>query len=99
MALSKTAKYYRDNPSARKKHNATSKKWNKTSKGKKYKSGYNKATADKTASRNKARRKMVKAGKVRKGQHVDHKNKNANDNRSSNLRATSAKFNLRRNKK
>jgi hypothetical protein len=99
MALSRTAKYYRDNPEARKKHRKSSAKWNKTKKGESYKKEYNKENADKTASRNKARRKMVKAGKVRKGQHVDHINRNANDNSSSNLRATSAKYNLRRLKK
>ena len=101
MALSRTAKYYRKNPGARKKHNESSKKWNKSSNGKKYKKKYNSATKDKTASRNRARRKLEKAGKVRKGdgKHVDHKNRNANDNSSSNLRVTSKKFNLRRNKK
>ncbi len=43
------------------------------------------------AQRNKARAKMVKAGKVRKGdgKDVDHKNRNTADNRSKNLRVVS----------
>ena len=43
------------------------------------------------AQRNSARRKMTKAGKVRKGdgKDVDHKNRNTADNRSKNLRAVS----------
>ena len=45
----------------------------------------------KRASRNAARRKLMSEGKVRKndGMDVDHKNGNANDNRSSNLRVQS----------
>jgi hypothetical protein len=43
------------------------------------------------AGRNKARRLMIKEGKVRKGDEkdVDHKNHNTNDNRPSNLRIMS----------
>jgi len=43
------------------------------------------------AGRNKARRLMIKKGKVRKGdgKDVDHKNKNTLDNRPSNLRIMS----------
>lgn len=43
------------------------------------------------AQRNSARAKMVKAGKVRKGdgKDVDHKNRNTADNRSKNLRVVS----------
>lgn len=44
---------------------------------------------DKRASRNAARSKMEDAGKVRKGQDVDHKNGNPKDNKMSNLRAQS----------
>lgn len=42
----------------------------------------------KRSSRNKARRKLAKSGRVRlgDGMDVDHKNHNANDNSSSNLR-------------
>ena len=47
------------------------------------------------AKRNAARAKMEKAGKVRKGdgKDVDHKNRNPNNNSSSNLRVTSQKKN------
>lgn len=43
------------------------------------------------AGRNKARRLMIKAGKVRKGdgKDVDHKNHNTLDNRAKNLRIVS----------
>lgn len=43
------------------------------------------------AQRNSARRKMVKAGKARKGdgKDVDHKNRNTADNRPKNLRVVS----------
>ncbi len=44
---------------------------------------------EKRASRNAARSEMVKEGRVKKGQDVDHKNGNPKDNRSSNLRAQS----------
>ena len=47
------------------------------------------------AMRNAARRKMEKAGKVRKGdgRDVHHSNGNPNDNRPSNLRVTSKSYN------
>ena len=47
------------------------------------------------AQRNTARRKMAKAGKVRKGdgRDVDHKNRNTADNRRKNLRVTSKRKN------
>jgi len=47
------------------------------------------------AQRNAARSKMVKAGRVRKGdgKDVDHKNRNTADNSAKNLRATSQKKN------
>ncbi len=50
------------------------------------------------AARNKARRHMQKSGRVRKhdGKHVDHKNYNAEDNSSENLRVIGAKTNLKR---
>lgn len=55
----------------------------------------------KRASRNAARKDMEKAGKVKKGQDVDHKNGNAKDNSKSNLRAQSPSKNrsFPRNKK
>lgn len=47
------------------------------------------------AQRNAARRKMEKAGKVRKGdgKDVDHKDRNTGNNRKSNLRVTSKSVN------
>lgn len=50
------------------------------------------------SSRNKARRIMEKAGKVRKGdgKDVDHRNRNPRDNRRSNLRVTTRKANRSR---
>ena len=47
------------------------------------------------ANRNTARRKMVKAGKARKGdgKDVHHKNRNTKDNRSKNLAVVSKRSN------
>lgn len=57
----------------------------------------------KRASRNAARAKMEKSGRVHKGdgKDVDHKNTNANDNSSGNLRVKSSSANrsFPRNKK
>jgi hypothetical protein len=56
------------------------------------------AQREKQAARMRARRKMEKAGKVSKhdGKEVDHKNFNANDNSSDNLRVLPAKKNRSR---
>ncbi len=57
-----------------------------------YKTYHKKPTQKKRrAQRNAARRKMTKAGRVRKGdgKDVDHKNRNTADNRSKNLRVVS----------
>jgi len=61
---------------------------------------YHKKPAQRKArsSRNKARRKMKAAGAKIRGREVDHKNKNPNDNRRSNLRAVSRKTNRSRKK-
>ena len=55
----------------------------------------------KRASRNRARYIMMKKGKVRKGdgQHVDHINRNALDNKASNIRVISRAANLAMKKK
>ena len=47
------------------------------------------------AGRNAARRKMTKAGKVRKGDGMDvhHKNRNTRDNRRKNLKVTTKRKN------
>jgi len=52
------------------------------------------------AARGRARYKMEKAGKVKRGdgKDVDHKNRNPKDNRASNLRVQSPKKNRGRNK-
>jgi len=51
------------------------------------------------AQRNAARRKLMRAGKVRKGdgKDVDHKNYNTADNSSKNLRVMSSRKNRARN--
>ncbi len=51
------------------------------------------------AGRNKARRKLMKAGRVRKGdgKDVDHKDRNPRNNSSKNLRVQSRKRNRSRN--
>ena len=50
------------------------------------------------AARNAARRKAMKAGRVRKGdgKEIDHKNFNPRDNRASNLRVVSKKTNRKK---
>lgn len=50
------------------------------------------------ASRNKARRQAIKAGKVSKGdgKEIDHKNFRPRDNSPSNLRVVSREFNRKR---
>jgi len=56
---------------------------------------------DKRAARNRARYRLQKQGRVKKGdgKDVDHKNGNALDNRSSNLSVMSRAANLARKRK
>lgn len=102
MGLSKTALWYRKaTPEQRKKHNETSKKWNKSESGKKYKKEKNAEEHEKNkrSRRNKARRILgLKKGDPRV---ADHKKPLAKggSNKRSNLRAVSASINNRRNKK
>jgi 5-methylcytosine-specific restriction endonuclease McrA len=101
MALSRTAKFYRDNPEARKKHQKSSEKWNKSEKGKAYKKKKNETPEEKRKKkqREEARKKMgLKRGDKRT---VDHKRplSKGGSNHKSNLKVTSAKKNFTKNKK
>lgn len=99
MALSRTAKYYRDNPESRKKHQETSKKWNQSERGKAYKKEKNATSEEKEkrAARKEARKKM----NAKKGEVVDHKKplSKGGSNHKSNLRIVSARVNNTKNKK
>lgn len=99
MALSRTAKYYRDNPESRKKHQETSKKWNQSERGKKYKEEKNATPEEKEKRRirQEARKKM----NAKKGEVVDHKKplSKGGGNGKSNLRIVSARVNNTKNKK
>jgi|TARA_R100000479_G_scaffold111330_1_gene56022 hypothetical protein len=69
-----------------------------------YRSEYARETGErkaKRAARNRARYSLMKQGRVKKGdgKDVDHKNRNAMDNRPSNLRAMSRAANLARKRK
>lgn len=97
--VGKTAKYYRENPESRAKHQASSKKWNESDKGKEYKAKKN-ATPSEKAKQEK-RREARKIMKAKPGQVVDHKKTLANGgkNHKSNLRIVSAHTNNTKNKK
>ena len=99
MALSKTAKYYRDNPDARKKHQETSKRWNKSDKGKAYKKAKN-ATPEEVRRR-KVRLEARKIVGAKKGETVDHivPLSKGGTNSKSNLRKVSPRTNFTKNKK
>jgi hypothetical protein len=99
MALSKTAKYYRDNPESRKKHQETSKKWNESDKGKEYKKEKNATPEEKNKQRK--RKEARKIMNAKPGQVVDHKKTLASGgcNSKSNLRIVSARVNNTKNKK
>lgn len=100
MPIGRTAKYYRENPDARKKHQETSKKWNQSEKGKEYKKNKNATPLEKRKQkmRMEARSKFKS---IPKGYVVDHKKTLADGggNHKSNLRVVSAKVNNTKNKK
>lgn len=100
MALGRTAKYYRENPEARKKHMETSTAWNKSEKGKAYKEAKNNTPEEKKkqSERIKARSKFTN---IPNGYVVDHIKPLAKggSNKKSNLRVVSAKVNNTKNKK
>jgi hypothetical protein len=97
--VGKTAKFYRDNPESRAKHQASSKKWNQSEKGKEYKAEKNATPLEKKkhAIRVEARKTM----NAKPGQVVDHKKPLAKggSNCKSNLRIVSAHTNNTKNKK
>jgi 5-methylcytosine-specific restriction endonuclease McrA len=99
MALSRTAKFYRDNPSKRKKHQKTSSKWNKSAKGKAYKKAKNATPEErkKRKLRDQARRML----NAKKGQTVEHVKplSKGGTNKRSNLKIVSPKENYTKNKK
>jgi hypothetical protein len=100
MALGRTAKYYRENPEARKKHQITSKKWNQSEDGKEYKKEKNATPSEK--AKQKARvQARAKFKNIPYGYVVDHKKPLAagGSNDKSNLRVVSAKVNNTKNKK
>ena len=82
MALSKSGRYYRDNPKAREVRD-------------RYNTSYNSTNSSTHNARVQNRREFEKQGKVTKGdgKHIDHVDQNPNNNSSSNLRVTSAKAN------
>ena len=88
--VGKTAKFYRENPEKRNKHQETSKKWNQSEKG-------TPLEKKKHATRVEARKIM----KAKPGQVVDHKKTLAKggSNSKSNLRIVSAHINNTKNKK
>ncbi len=100
MPLGRTAKYYRENPEARKKHQVTSKKWNQSEDGKSYKKAKNATPSEK--AKQKARvEARAKFKNIPNGYVVDHKKTLANggSNHKSNLRIISARENNTKNKK
>jgi hypothetical protein len=100
MGLGRTAKYYRENPEARKKHQVTSKKWNESEDGKSYKKAKNATPSEKAKQRARVEAR-AKFKNIPNGYVVDHKKTLADggSNHKSNLRLISARENNTKNKK
>jgi 5-methylcytosine-specific restriction endonuclease McrA len=100
MALSKTAKYYRENPEARKKHQETSSKWNKSEKGKAYKKAKN-ATPEEKKKKSMRAKARARHKNIPDGYVVDHIKPLAKggSNHKKNTRLVKAKTNNTKNKK
>lgn len=100
MTLGRTAKYYRENPEARKKHQVTSKKWNESEDGKAYKKEKNSTPSEKAKQKARVQARS-KFNNIPDGYVVDHKKTLADggSNHKSNLRLVSAKVNNTKNKK
>ena len=99
MTVGKTAKYYRENPDKRAKHQESSKKWNESDKGKQYKAAKNATPTEK--AKQKTRSEARKIMNAKPGQVVDHIKTLAKGgkNSKSNLRIVSAHTNNVKNKK
>ena len=100
MGLGRTAKYYRENPEARKKHQKTSKKWNQSEDGKAYKKEKNATPSEKAKQKARVEARS-KFKNIPDGYVVDHKKTLAagGSNDKSNLRVVSARVNNTKNKK
>jgi len=100
MGLGRTAKYYRENPEARKKHQVTSKKWNESEDGKAYKKEKNSTPSEKAKQKARVQARS-KFNNIPDGYVVDHKKTLADGggNHKSNLRLVTAKVNNTKNKK
>jgi 5-methylcytosine-specific restriction endonuclease McrA len=98
--LGRTAKYYRENPEARKKHQITSKKWNQSEEGKAYKKDKNATPSEKAKQKARVEARS-KFKNIPDGYVVDHKKPLAKggSNNKSNLRVVSARVNNTKNKK
>lgn len=83
MALSRSGKYYRDNPKAREVRDS-------------YNTNYNSTNSSTHNARVRNRREFEKEGKVSKGDgtHIDHVDQNPSNNSRRNLRVVSALANL-----
>jgi len=100
MPLSRTAKYYRENPDARKKHQETSSNWNKSEKGKAYKKAKN-ATPEEKKKKSMRAKARARQKNIPDGYVVDHIKPLAKggSNHKSNTRIVKARVNNTKNKK